>query len=274
MKLYHYTTIDTLAHIMNNRSLKFNRLDQLDDVTESEPFAVYNPLQYIFSCSFTFDPLESIPLWKMYANMNTGIRIEFDSDRLFRPVLTVLKVPAHSHEQHEFPPFLYAAVKSEDILNDDYMLMYWSFPEEYSLCSCIKLKKIEYIDNFKEKYKSQLEINDVKNSDGSISRSLSYIPANFGFYKSSYWQFQKEIRGLIYAAPFPKDQNAMSDIASGKRILKTKQILVPLSDYARNNLIITLAPKATDASRLIVESLTKDLKNIIIHDSVLKGTIR
>ena len=66
----------------------------------------------------------------------------------------------------------------------------------------------------------------------------------------------------------------MSDIASGKRILKTKQILVPLSDYARNNLIITLAPKATDASRLIVESLTKDFKNIIIHDSVLKGTIR
>ena len=152
--------------------------------------------------------------------------------------------------------------------------MYWSFPEEDSLCSCIKLKKIEYIDNFKEKYKSQLEINDVKNSDGSISRSLSYIPTNFGFYKSSYWQFQKEIRGLIYAAPFPKDQNAMSDIASGKRILKTKQILVPLSDYAINNLIITLAPKATDASRLIVESLTKDFKNIIIHDSVLKGTIR
>lgn len=259
---------------MNNRSLKFNRLDQLDDITESEPFADYNPLQYIFSCSFTYDPLESIPLWKMYANMDTGIRIEFDSDRLFKPVLTVLKAPVHSHEQHDFPPFLYTAVKSEDILNDDYMLMYWNLPEEDSLCSCIKLKKIEYIDNFKEKYESQLEINDVKNSDGSISRSLSYIPTNFGFYKSCYWQFQKEIRGLIYAAPFPKDQNAMSDIASGKRILKTKQILVPLSDYAINNLIITLAPKATDASRLIVESLTRDFKNIIIRDSVLKGTIR
>ena len=274
MKLYHYTTIDTLAHIMNNRSLKFNRLDQLDDITESEPFADYNPLQYIFSCSFTYDPLESIPLWKMYANMDTGIRIEFDSDRLFKPVLTVLKAPVHSHEQHEFPPFLYTAVKSEDILNDDYMLMYWNLPEEDSLCSCIKLKKIEYIDNFKEKYKSQLEINDVKNSDGSISRSLSYIPTNFGFYKSCYWQFQKEIRGLIYAAPFPKDQNAMSDIASGKRELRTKYILVPISKFSLDNLHITLAPKATESSRLIVESLTKGLQNVRIQDSILKGKIR
>lgn len=274
MKLYHYTTIDTLAHIMNNRSLKFNRLDQLDDVTESEPFADYNPLQYIFSCSFTFDPLESIPLWKMYANMDTGIRLEFDSERLFKPVLTVLKAPIHSHEQHEFPPYLYTAVKSEDILNDDYMLMFWSLPEEDSLCSCIKLKKIEYIDNFRDKYKSQLVITDKKKNDGSISRSLSYNPTDFGFYKSRYWEFQKEIRCLIYAAPFPKDQNEMSVIASGKRELRTKYILVPLSQDSLDNLHITLAPKATESSRLIVESLTRGLQNVCIKDSILKGKIR
>lgn len=274
MRLFHYTTIDTLAHIMNNRSLKFNRLDQLDDMTESEPFAEYNPLQYIFSCSFTYDSIENIPLWRMYANMETGIRIEFESEKLFAPVPVPLKMPTHSHECCEFPPFIYTAIKSEDILNDDYALIYWNIPEEDSLCSCIKLKKIEYLDNFKEKYIEQLQINDVKNSDGSITRSLSYIPTDFGFYKSLYWQFQKEIRGLIYAAPFPKDQNAMSDIASGKRSLKTKQILVPLSDFAINNLIITLAPKVTYASRLIVESLTRDFMNITIHDSVLKGTIR
>lgn len=274
MRLFHYTTIDTLAHIMNNRSLKFNRLDQLDDITESEPFAAYNPLQYIFSCSFTYDSIENIPLWRMYANMNTGIRLEFDSDRLFNPVLTVLKAPAHSHEQHEFPPFLYTAVKSEDILNDDYMLMFWSFPEEDSLCTCIKLKKIEYIDNFRDKYKSQLKITDKKNPDGSISRSLSYNPTEFGFYKSRYWEFQKEIRCLIYAAPFPKDQNEISVIASGKRELRTKYILVPLSQDSLDNLHITLAPKATESSRLIVESLTRGLQNVCIKDSILKGKIR
>lgn len=271
MKLYHYTTIDTLAHIMNNRSLKFNRLDQLDDLTESEPFADFNPLQYIFSCSFTYDSLESIPLWKMYANMETGIRLEFDSTKLFEPCLTVLKAPAHSHEQHEFPPFLYTAVKSDDILNDDYMLMFWSLPEEDSLCACIKLKKIEYIDNFKEKYKCQL---NIKNIEGSTDISVSYNPIAFGIYKSRYWEFQKEIRCLLYATPFPKDEKEISDIACGLRTLKTKYILVPISKFSLDNLRITLAPKVTESSRLIVESLTKGLRNVIIQDSDLKGKIR
>lgn len=274
MKLFHYTTIDTLAHIMNNRCLKFNRLDQLDDITESEPFAAYNPLQYIFSCSFTYDSVENIPLWRMYANMETGIRLEFDSNKLFELKPVPLKMPSHSHENCEFPLFLYTAIKSEDILNDDYALMYWNITEEDSLFSCIKLKKIKYIDDFKEKYKSLLEINDVRKSDGSISRSLTYKPTDFGFYKSRYWEFQKEVRCLIYAAPFPKNQKEMSDIASGKRELRTKQILVPISDYTLDNIKITLAPKVTEASRLIVESLTKELQNASIQNSSLRGKIR
>lgn len=274
MRLFHYTTIDTLAHIMNNRSLKFNRLDQLDDITESEPFAAYNPLQYIFSCSFTYDPIENIPLWRMYANMETGIRLEFDANKLFELKPVHLKMPSHSRECCEFPLFLYTAIKSENILNDDYTLMHWSITEEDSLCSCIKLKKIEYIDDFKEKYKSKLIIHDVKQSDGSIYRSLKYEPTDFGFYKSRYWEFQKEIRCLIYATPFPKNPKEISDIANGERELRTKQILVPLSDYALNNIKITLAPKATEASRLIVESLTKELQNASIQDSILKGKIR
>lgn len=154
MRLFHYTTIDTLAHIMNNRSLKFNRLDQLDDITESEPFAAYNPLQYIFSCSFTYDPVENIPLWRMYANMETGIRLEFDANKLFELKPVHLKMPSHSRECCEFPLFLYTAIKSENILNDDYTLMHWSITEEDSLCSCIKLKKIEYIDDFKRLFKN------------------------------------------------------------------------------------------------------------------------
>ena len=34
MKLYHYTTIDTLALILKNRTIRFNRLDKVDDLEE------------------------------------------------------------------------------------------------------------------------------------------------------------------------------------------------------------------------------------------------
>ena len=47
MKIYHYTTIETLALILESKSIKFSRLDMLDNKTESEPFSNFNPLNYI-----------------------------------------------------------------------------------------------------------------------------------------------------------------------------------------------------------------------------------
>ena len=34
-KIYHYTTIETLALILKHRTIRFNRLDQVDDMEES-----------------------------------------------------------------------------------------------------------------------------------------------------------------------------------------------------------------------------------------------
>ena len=34
MKLYHYTSLETLALILKNRTIMFNRLDKVDDVEE------------------------------------------------------------------------------------------------------------------------------------------------------------------------------------------------------------------------------------------------
>ena len=132
----------------------------------------------------------------------------------------------------------------------------------------MKFNRLDQLDD-----KSLLEINDVKKFNGSIYRSHTYKPTDFGLYKSRYWEFQKEIRCVIYSSPLPKKQK-MSDIASGQRELRTKQILVPISDYALNNITITLAPKVTEASQLIIESLTKELQNASIQNSILRGKIR
>ena len=35
MKLYHYTSIETLALILKNGTIKFNRLDTVDDLEEA-----------------------------------------------------------------------------------------------------------------------------------------------------------------------------------------------------------------------------------------------
>lgn len=61
MKLYHYTTIDTLALILKNRTIRFNRLDKVDDLEEKVVSCGVNLAQYIFASCWTKDAEESIP---------------------------------------------------------------------------------------------------------------------------------------------------------------------------------------------------------------------
>lgn len=265
MKLFHYTTIDSLAHILNSRSIKFNRLDQLDDLSESEEFGSFNPLKFTFSSSFTWDERENIALWKMYANMETGVRLEFDSSSMFNPKLTDL--PPHSLTGNLIPKSIRTSLKSTDIVNKDFILIYWGSTDSHNLGDGIYLKNVEYNDNIKDIYKSLIKINP---SDGSLNCDVW----EFGFYKSKYWEFQKEVRLLIYTMPNCHIESDFDRLLSNDRHLETTSIFVPLSDFALDNLQIVLSPKATDASRIIVESLTSNLSNISIKDSDLKRIIR
>ncbi|OGO93232.1 MAG: hypothetical protein A2Y17_02580 [Clostridiales bacterium GWF2_38_85] len=58
--LYHYTNIETLALIFENRTIRFNSLNKMDDLQEQE----------------TDDKTESIPMWNMYSSLNSGVRIQ------------------------------------------------------------------------------------------------------------------------------------------------------------------------------------------------------
>lgn len=89
-----------------------------------------------------------------------------------------------------FPSVLYTSIRSKNILNSDYMLI--NSNESNSICDCIKIKKVKYLNNFQEYYKSLLKISDI-NTATDIHCEISYNPTDFGFYKSKYWEFQKEI---------------------------------------------------------------------------------
>lgn len=265
MKLYHYTTIDSLARILNSKSIKFNRLDQLDDLTESEEFGSFNPLKYTFSCSFTWDDRENIALWKMYANMETGVRLEFDSTNIFAP--NYVDFPLQPIDGDIKPEPILTSIKSTDIVNQDFLLVFWMPICDENLGAGIHLKKVKYTDNIKDIYKNLVKFNPVSNS-------LECDVCEFGFYKSKYWEFQKEVRLLIYVIPNCQDKNDFDRLLSNERQLKTTSLFVPLSNFALDNLQIVLSPKTTDASRIIVESLTSNLSNISIRDSSLKHMIR
>lgn len=74
--LYHYTSVEVLALILKNRTIRFNSLDHMDDLQEQETADIKNAGQFCYISSWTDDEQESIPMWNMYSSLDSGIRIK------------------------------------------------------------------------------------------------------------------------------------------------------------------------------------------------------
>lgn len=84
MILYHYTSIENLALILKNQTIRFTRLDCVDDVEESAVYENTVPMaKYTFVSCWTENEEESIPLWNMYTPQMRGVRIKMKSTELF-----------------------------------------------------------------------------------------------------------------------------------------------------------------------------------------------
>ena len=82
MKIFHYTTIESLAMILSQKTFRFSRLDTVDDPDEysySKKYG-YNPAEFIFVACWSTNPYESIPQWKIYGGNEKGVRISFEQD--------------------------------------------------------------------------------------------------------------------------------------------------------------------------------------------------
>ena len=74
MKIHHYTSIETLEMILKNKSIKFNRLDQVDDKAEYKyDSTVYDTNiklgKYTFVSCWTKSEMENIDLWNRYGKV-------------------------------------------------------------------------------------------------------------------------------------------------------------------------------------------------------------
>ena len=75
-RIYHYTTVDSLALILKTRTLRFTRLDGVDDVREAQQHIGIDFGKYFFVSCWTQEEAESIPQWNMYSREMQGVRLE------------------------------------------------------------------------------------------------------------------------------------------------------------------------------------------------------
>lgn len=267
MKIYHYTSIDTLEKILSNRMIRFNNLNNVDDLEERS----YSPYsKYVFVSCWTDSPVESIPLWRMYtSDIRQGVRISLDSDmfKRYRPIKSTQYIHSKIEE---------SLVDCSKFMDKDYFVN-----PVFGDCKHIDdnfFRRIEYVNN--PKFAVGKVVQDVIDNGEPFT---TYAFNRLGVYKHKCWEFQQEIRFTLYILPFNPMKLAGHDDA-GNRIQKGFQAIedLPFSDYylalreeAINDMEITLSPNISDEYRGKVKKLlTQYAPKTKCFESSLLGKVK
>ena len=276
--IHHYTNIDVLALILKNRTLRFTRLDQVDDPEES--IFISNGVNlgpYTFVSCWTECKEESIPMWRMYTRGEWGIRLSFERDGLFKTYID------HAYKGHgtditevgEEIHFLFdSKLKwnqtdyTPPFLTDDYDKSHF-------------YRKIEYVDDITPYANDCVKKLSLREDNMSITIDFDKV----GSYKNKRWAFQEESRFVIFLMPgnpyaslnspnhFQEQKRIIKDIINNKEI-GFSHYDMSLSEEAFEHLVITMSPSCDTAQRVLVESLCeKYAPKARIVDSHLMGKL-
>lgn len=277
--LYHYTSIDGLAHILRSKKIRFSRLDLLDDVNEGQSKDSVDWRKYYFVSCWTADEEESIPLWHMYTPEMKGVRLKLPTKFFKSYEIDLSEVPRFIHladtsKAPEGANIRLSSYMPYDMLHgEDYFVMPNSFDENWPL-------KVEYtndedlLDQDLIGYNEHLQMTSIN----------SFEVAK---YKKKVWSFQDEWRFRICcfnAAPRSlKDEMSENDYYNlmvkelstlGKGVSQ-QYFFMEIDDNAFKSIEISLGPKLELAQEIIVDALVKTYcPTASVIKSTLSGHIR
>jgi Protein of unknown function (DUF2971). len=257
--LYHYTSLDTLALILHNRTICFNNLSYVDDIEEAETRDMGEFGKFVYVSCWTDDEEESIPLWNMYTPNMHGVRIRMP------------KFPFKKRKYQKGQFYL-----GEDI--ETYINMKKIFDENKAgiVPTAPHLVKVEYTeDNNKlfPKIKTEsfdgalqefLELKDmeeIRNKNIEVNYSFKDI----GRFKRKNWKFQREWRYIITLCPmgiqdanppsWEKQQEIIRRIEDRNLKPLYERLFLDISDDALSDIEILLGPKMSEAEKYIAQAL-------------------
>lgn len=270
--LYHYTSIETLALILENKTLCFNNLLYVDDSEEAETVDMGKFGRFVYVSCWTSDEQESIPLWNLYTPDMHGVRI---------------KLPQFPFKKYKYKKGGYSLDKDVDtyiniekLYNEDKVSIILTQPE---------LIEIEYTDDIEKLYPKVRTVSSKEDlrkylNGGKIENDkfkVKYSFTELGRYKRKEWSFQKEWRyiysvypvGLKEANPptFEKHREIIRRIEDKEYEPAYSRMFFDLDDKALENMEVLCGPKMNDAEKIIVKTLLKQYcPNGIYKESKLK----
>lgn len=268
--LYHYTSIETLALILKYHTIRFNSLDKMDDLQEQQTADIKNIGQFCYISSWTDDPTESIPMWNMYASLNLGVRIKLRKnpfkvyDNTAEDLSKVVKAPV-TDNSHGKP--LQTIIPLTEMFSKGFISI--QAMNKHLLC------KVEYTDDTNKLYPR------ILNEDGE---RFSLALGELGKYKNLHWKFQSEWRYILNILPLdlnqPVEKSMLeSQIMANKMKLGLEKQPFPyydmyISDEAFEDMEVTLSPRISGGSKIIVQSLVEKYNpSVKLTESSLVGLI-
>jgi len=274
--IHHYTDINTLALILKNKSIRFNRLDRVDDITEGESFTSLRLEKFFFVSCWTCDHQESLPQWNMYTKDMAGVRITLPIQMFdFRP----LEVP-NRYSNIIRKGSIVSPIPFEKIFGKNYFVPPMFLNREHFG------RKVVYTRDFMKRKNDAIKI---EVSPGGEFKGNISDPTGIASLKSPGWKFQKEYRFVLFIVPslpisddpnfFEKFSKQLPNIVATSLYQGKGPNLtffdVNISQSVINEIKITAGPLCHEGDYLIIEALLdKYATNASLLKSKFTGIIR
>lgn len=253
--LYHYTSLQSLALILKNRTIRFARLDVLDDPQERRTLDSRNLAKTRFVSCWTACPDESIPMWREYAGADCGVRIEMPANPFVRycwtpeDIVGITGIPCEDTSGGK-TPFSEALVPFGDLWDKGIYVVECAGKTKI-------LYEVEYTDDqdllFPKTMKPQ--------EDGGLNVNFGEV----GIRKATPWRYQNEWRYILTAIPCDMKGSAFSPEVALPRLTNfladNGDISMPrfydlaISDHAFSSMKIMASPGMTAGNRAILDVL-------------------
>lgn len=233
--LYQYTSVDSLEKILSTRTLRFSRLDTVNDPEEASASDIPLAASSVFVSCWSSTEAEQIPMWSMYGQNFEGVRI---------------MLPSNMFAGREEPTVF---AKGGAMLTVDgwYSITRKSPAMTTKSCAIIGPNKVYYTDD--PTYRNRKLVYRK-------AGAAHFYPHDLGMVKGAHWSYEQEWRFKIAAfafdAQYPDNEylnKVMLDLAAYP--VEAAALFIPLDDSALNELKVTLGPKADDATLKFVERI-------------------
>lgn len=279
MLIYQYTTIEALAQILKNETIRFTRLDYVDDLEEGRIESQSIKLsKFLFVSCWTEAREESIPLWKLYSGDKGGVRIGLERDMFQKFFIDDIIVGG----RQIFGSGVSIVPREEILDNDDYWI-----PPIFESDEIPFYRQMRYVDDVASELSKVVSINETVTGpfpDGETRKDakLTIDTSILGAVKNKRWEFEEESRFTLFIFPgnplkYPKGpmvERLYSNLINDKGVGFTYYDL-HLNPTILGSMEITMSPSSLPGQRIIVESLcSKYAPNAFIRDSDLRDLVK